>query len=64
MDFVCVCVCVCVCVHVCMCTNTVHIILLTYSCRLIAASTQFAAWEALLTETEQEAKVCVVCHDV
>ena len=51
-----VCVCVCVCVY--------FTILLAYSCRLFAASTQFAAWEALLTETEQEAKVCLICYDV
>ena len=71
---VCVCVCVraracaCVCVHVrvrvCVCVNIIYTILLAYSCRLFAASTQFAAWEALLTETEQEAKVCVVRYDV
>ena len=29
-------------------------------CRVFTSSTQFAAWEALLNETEQEAKVCVV----
>ena len=29
-------------------------------CRVFTSSTQFAAWEALLNETEQEAKVCVI----
>ena len=33
-------------------------------CRSLAVGSQFSSWEAMLRDTEEEAKVHVQCHDV